>query len=237
MPRPIRPFALFLLCCGAAAAQGSKADAPSTMLSFRAESDFELTANPGAAHWRGVPGIVSSHDRYGKPVEGARTEVRSRWTASNLYFLFVSDYQSMNLRDNPSRITETWGIWDNDVVEVFIGHDLERIGLYKEFEVTPQEEWVDLDVDRGRKGKEVDWLWNSGMRARSFIDHERRRWYCEIQLPWASIDKREPKAGNELRLNLYRIEGHNPNRKFITWQPVNSPSYHSPEAFGRLRLH
>lgn len=207
------------------------------MLSFQAANDFALTASPWAPAWRGLPGVETSNDRYGKPVDGARTAIRSRWTETNLYFLFVSDFQQMNLRDNPVRISETWGIWDNDVVEVFIGSDLERIGLYKEFEVTPQEEWVDLDVDRARKGREVDWLWNSGIEARSFIDQEQKRWYCEIRIPWASIDSRPVKAGNELRLNLYRIEGRNPDRRYIAWRPVNNPSYHTPEAFGRLRLH
>jgi hypothetical protein len=39
-----------------------------------------------------------------------------------------------------------------------------------------------------------------------------------------------------MRINLYRIEGPPPNRKFIAWQPTGSASYHVPEAFGRLRL-
>ncbi len=56
-----------------------------------------------------------------------------------------------------------------------------------------------------------------------------------MQIPWSSIDPRPVQAGNELRLNLYRIEG-GPNRKFIAWQAVNSESYHTPEKFGRLRL-
>ncbi len=58
------------------------------------------------------------------------------------------------------------------MVEAFIGHDLANIDLYKEFEVSPQGEWVDLDVDRKRQGKEVDWLWNSGFHFKTRIDRD-----------------------------------------------------------------
>jgi hypothetical protein len=57
-----------------------------------------------------------------------------------------------------------------------------------------------------------------------------------MQIPWKAIDPRTIAAGNELRLNLYRIEGGPVKRKFIAWQPVQSESYHTPEKFGRLRL-
>ena len=47
---------------------------------------------------------------------------------------------------------------------------------------------------------------------------------------------RAPKDGPEMRLNLYRCQGPPPDRKYINWQPVNNESFHTPEAFGRLRL-
>jgi hypothetical protein len=39
-----------------------------------------------------------------------------------------------------------------------------------------------------------------------------------------------------LRINFYRAQGSDPDRKYITWQPVRRPSFHSPEAFGTLKL-
>jgi hypothetical protein len=39
-----------------------------------------------------------------------------------------------------------------------------------------------------------------------------------------------------MRINLYRCQGKPPERKLINWQPVNNDSFHTPEAFGRLRL-
>lgn len=201
------------------------------------KADFPLTANPKNAVWAAAPSVTTSHDRYGKPVTGAETVIRSRWTEKHLYFLFVSRYETLHLKSNPSVKEETWGLWDYDVVEVFIGHDLERIHLYKEFEVSPQNEWVDLDVDKSKgEGKTVDWKWNSGFESRTRVDEAAKTWICEMRIPWPSIDARKPRAGNELRLNLYRIEGAPPNRKFIAWQPVQALSYHTPERFGRLRL-
>jgi hypothetical protein len=39
-----------------------------------------------------------------------------------------------------------------------------------------------------------------------------------------------------MRINLYRIQGPPANRKHVNWQPVNRDRFHTPEAFGRLRL-
>jgi hypothetical protein len=37
-------------------------------------------------------------------------------------------------------------------------------------------------------------------------------------------------------VNFCRIQGPLPGRKFVAWQPTNSPSYHVPESFGHMRL-
>ncbi|MCL4850355.1 MAG: carbohydrate-binding family 9-like protein [Bryobacteraceae bacterium] len=207
-----------------------------TMKSFRVEADLAPSADPDSERWKAVPGVFAERDPFGKPLPEARTEVRSIWTGQNLYFLFISRYETLYPRPNPTPEKEAWGLWDYDVVEVFIGSHLENINLYKEFEVSPDGEFIDLDVDRSRKGKEVDWKWNSGMRYKTQIDSGRKVWTCEMQIPWKSIDTRTPKPGNELRLNLYRIEGGPPSRKYIVWQPIHNPSYHTPERFGRLLL-
>lgn len=200
------------------------------------ERDPELAADPEAPAWRGVAGVVTSNGRFGEPIPGARTEIRSRWTDENLYFLFVSRFESMYLISGPPKTdVDTWGLWDYDVVEVFIGWDLSEIRRYKEFEVSPRGEWIDLDVDR-TKPKGIDAAWNSGMRVKTRVDETAKTWYCEMQIPWRSIDTRRPAAGNQLRLNLYRIEGGPAERKYLAWRPIFSPSYHTPEGFGLLRL-
>lgn len=219
----------------AIAAQLISAAEPGVMTTHRASSDFDLSADPDSSHWK-VSGVIADKDALGKLLPEARTEIRSRWTSKNLYFLFIGKYESLYSRPNPDPQKEAWGLWEYDVAEVFVGNDLKNIHLYKEFEVSPDGEFIDLDVDKLRKGKEVDWLWNSGFRYKTKIDQEKKIWICEMQIPWSSIDPRDPKAGNELRLNLYRIEGAPPNRKYIAWQTVGNPSFHTPEKFGRLIL-
>jgi hypothetical protein len=115
---------------------------------------------------------------------------------------------------------------------------MNHIGRYKEFEISPQGEWVDLDVDRERPGEEIDWEWDAvGMEWLTRVDDTAKLWYCAMRIPWKAIaPDAAPRPGREYRLNLYRIEGADPNRKFIAWRPVNAPSFHTPSAFGMLRL-
>jgi hypothetical protein len=197
--------------------------------------EFSLTANPKAKHWKKAKPVVTNLDRYGVAIPGARTEVRSVWTPKFLSFLFISHFETQYLKPNPEKVKETPGMWDYDVVEIFLGPDVKNVGKYLEFEVSPQDEWVDLDCDKSRKGSVCDIHWDAGMEYRNHVDLTKKVWVSEIRLPWKAIDQREPKAGNDFTLNLYRIEGKDP-RKYITWQPVQSPSFHTPERFGRLIL-
>lgn len=206
------------------------------MRSPRFRGDLPLTADPAQAPWRNIPPVVAAQDRYGKALPAARTEIRSLWTERHLYFLFASHYEHMHLQKPAKPKEESWGLWDYDVVEVFIGWDPSRIHAYKEFEVSPQGEWVDLDIDRSRKPPAVDWTWNSGFEFQTRVEPNKKIWFCEMRIPWKSIDPRPPAAGNVLRLNLYRIEGPPPRRKFIAWSPVFNESFHTPERFGTLQL-
>ena len=101
----------------------------------------------GFGFWRGAPAVFLENDARGNPVPGFRTEVRSRWTAANLYFLFICPFEQLYLKPNPRADIETNELWNWDVAEVFIGSDFKNIRRYKEFEVSPQAEWVDLDLN------------------------------------------------------------------------------------------
>ncbi len=228
----LKQYCLVLALC----APAGFADGPGVAVSHRAPADFALTADSDAAAWRDVAGIFMDHGPKGDPVAGHRTEVRSRWTSNNLYFLFICPYQELHLHPHPSRTTETNQLWDWDVAEVFIGTNFENIHRYKEFEMSPQAEWVDLDIDSTKMGNADAWLWNSGFEVKARIDASRKIWYGEMRIPIKSIDDRPPAAGIEMRINFYRCQGADPNRKYIAWQPTHSATFHVPEAFGRLRL-
>lgn len=224
------------LACSLCVGTPAWADGPGLMVSSKSSKDFPLSADPTAKQWKHVHGVIADRSPFGKPLPEARTEIRSRWTDQNLYFLFISRYDTLYLKPDPNLAADTGGLWDYDVDEVFIGNDLKNIQVYKEFEVSPQGEFVDLDIDRNRKPEQGDIGWNSGWHVRARIDKQRKLWFCEMQIPWKAVAVHPPTVGEQFRLNLYRIEGGPDVRKYVVWQVTNSPSFHTPESFGRLRL-
>ncbi len=206
------------------------------IVSKRAKSDFTLTTDPNSPSWKAVAGVVTDSGRRGEPVPNHRTEIRSVWTPQNLYLLFICQYEELNLKANPSTTTETNKLWEWDVAEAFIGTDFNDIKHYTEYQVSPQGEWVDLDIDRKPSPAKHDVDWNSGYEVKARVDAANKVWYGAMRIPMAKFEKRKPKVGLEMRANFYRIQGPPSNKKFINWQPVNNDNYHTPEAFGRLRL-
>jgi hypothetical protein len=214
----------------------ARADGPGVIRSAYSKKDFALTADPAAKQWKGVKPVVAELDHFSKPVPGHRTEIRARWTKDNLYFLFVCPYEELFLKDNPSLTTETNKLWNWDVAEVFVGADFKNIRHYRELQLSPQGEWVDLDIDRDKPNPEGGWLWNSGFQVKARIDRDKKIWYGEMQIPIRSIDARPAKAGHQMRINFYRIQGPPSARRMLCWQPTGARNNHMPEAFGRIEL-
>jgi hypothetical protein len=191
---------------------------------------------PCSTFWSGATRVVAEGDFIGEPVAGHRTEILMQWTAANFYLLFVCPYEKLHLKPDPDLKAETYGLWNWDVAELFIGDDFSNIRRYKEFEVSPQGEWVDLDVDLDNPPHESGWVWQSGMQSAARIDVESNTWFAFMRIPWDAISKRPAAAGDKFRVNFYRCQGSDPERKFIAWQPVHRPSFHTPECFGTLAL-
>jgi len=227
-----RVRALLLVSCGALMAGAAE---PNVITSRKAKADFALTADPAAPAWKGVPATIADRDRRGAPVPGHRTEIRTLWTSKNLYLLFVCPYEELYLKPDPTTSAETNKLWEWDVAEAFLGTDFKNIKQYKEYQVSPQGEWVDLAIDRGAQPPSHDASWNSGFEVKARLDRTARVWYGEMRIPMESLGVKAAKAGVEMRANFYRLQGPAP-RKYVLWQPVNSDSYHTPEAFGLLRL-
>lgn len=206
------------------------------MVSVRAEADVALDTNFNSSFWKEARPVVADHDNFGKLVPGHATEIRSRWTDGNLYFLFVCPYEELYLKPHPTTTKETNELWNWDVAEVFIGADFQNIRRYREFEVSPQGEWVDLDIDLSNPHPEGGWLWNSGFQVSTRIDQSSKIWYAALQIPWAAIDSHPAKVGAEFRMNLYRSQGPPKNHRSITWQSTLNANFHVPERFGLLKL-
>ena len=186
--------------------------------------------------WRAALPVYMDSDANGNPVPKYRTEVRTRWTKQYLYFLFVCAYEQLNLKPNPKTSSETYELWNWDVAEVFIGADFKDIKRYKEFEVSPQGEWIDLDIDLHKPHHEEGWNWNSGFQVCARIDRDAHVWYAAMKIPYSAIDTRPAAAGNVLRINLFRSQGPASSRHEIAWQAPMANTFHVPERFGLLKL-
>ena len=225
-----RVLLVLISCCGSVFA------ADGIIHSRWADSDSQLDTNPISSFWRGSEAIYMDSDAHGKPEPKYRTEIRTRWTKQNLYFLFVCPYEALNLTPNPNTSAETNELWNWDVAEAFIGADFKNIKRYKEFEISPQGEWVDLDIDLDRQHDDNGWKWNSNFEVSSRIDKATHVWYGAMRIPYAAIDSRPAAAGNTLRINLFRCQGPTSRRHYIAWQPPMRDSFHVPERFGTLKL-
>jgi hypothetical protein len=199
------------------------------------EKELGLTLDPNSDAWSQAPRVQAGRDKAGEPIGGAPTEIRSRWTKQNLYLLYICPYDELNLKPDPDPATETPRLWNWDVAEAFIGSDFERIGRYKEFQVSPQSEWVDLAIDRDDPKGQEGMKWNSGYAVNARIDADAKIWYGVMRIPFSAIDGRVPERGRELRIGLYRIAGVN-LKKHYAWRPTGQNTFHVPQAFGTLRL-
>jgi len=210
------------------------ADQP--IASVHAAKDVPLDTNTKSEFWRGARPVYLTVDIHGKPVPKYRTEVRTRWTDKNLYFLFICPYEKLNLKPDPKTDVETNQLWNWDVAEVFIGSDFQNIKRYREFEISPQGEWVDLDIDLNSLHHENGWTWNSGFESSARIYRNAHIWYGAMKIPYSAIDPRPAMPGNVLRANLFRSQGPKSKHYEITWHAPMAETFHVPQQFGLYKL-
>ncbi len=227
---PIFQVLVLIGCCSSVFA------ADTVMQSRWADADPQLNTNPASTFWQGSQPVYIEMNAHGQVEPKYKTEVRTRWTRKNIYILFICPYEQLNLKPNPETSAETNGLWNWDVAEAFIGSDFANIKRYKEFEISPRGEWVDLDIDLDRQHDDSGWKWNSGFEVSARIDQAAHVWYGAMKIPYASVDTRPAEVGNTLRINLFRCQGASPDRKYLAWQPPMRDSFHTPEKFGTLKL-
>ena len=239
MPVPFHSRLSFILAITAMASfaqLASSASPVSIITATLAARDVPLTTDPTSDFWSQSKPVFITGDTFGNPVPSHRTEIRSRWTHDSLYLLFISPYEELNLKPSPDTSSETNQLWNWDVAEAFIGADFENIHRYKEFELSPQGEWVDLDIDLDKKGDHDAWKWNSGFKVSARIDSSHKIWYGAMRIPFSSLSFQTPTPGQKFRINLFRCQGPMATRHYLSWQPSMSKTFHVPERFGTLVL-
>jgi hypothetical protein len=120
---------------------------------------------------------------------------------------------------------------------MFLGDDWSNIQHYREFEIAPTGDRIDLAIDLA--AKTYDHTWDSGWQTEARIDKDAKVWYAAARIPLSAVTGKHVKAGDKWRANLYRIDGlgADPVRHFMCWQPTcvqNRDPNHVPEHFGTL---
>lgn len=165
----------------------------------------------------------------------AQTEVRSLWTPHSVYFGFFCPYQELNIYPDEDPVPERWELWKRDVAEVFINPFPEQIRHYWEFEVAPNNQWIDLEIDLD-KDPFHDAGWDSSFLHATRVDPNARVWTCEMRIPVSSFGLDGVTEGSLWRVNFFRCDGlgGDDKRRFLAWSPTGKRNFHVPERFGRL---
>ena len=196
-------------------------------------SEIELNASQAAEDWKKARPVVFCSDWQGKnPDPGRETKVRVLWTWRTLYLRFECRYRELYVFADAPRDGRRDHLWERDVAEAFLQPDPSRARFYKEFEVSPNGMWIDLDISPNGLAD-----LKSGLQRSVFLDEESRTWTAELAIPLkaltASFD-----SNAVWRVNFYRIEATKEPRKYLAWQPTGTPqpNFHVPSAFGTLRF-
>ncbi len=190
--------------------------------------DFVADADLTKKVWEIASRIIfDTSYRPGERFPEARTEVASLWSKYTELYTYAGEDVSQ----------ERWGLWERDVAEVFINPFPDRMNTYFEFEVAPNNQWVDLAIDL-EKTPFYDMSWNSCFDHATRVDELNGTWYCEMQIPLLSLGVEEINPGAEWGINFYRCDGSaDPNtKKALAWSPTTVESFHTPSCFGIIRF-
>jgi alpha-galactosidase len=189
--------------------------------------------------WKHAKWVEFDNDASGRShYPEAETRVASLWTETHIYFAFSSRYDSLNTYEGEDPKAERWQLWDRDVVEVFLNPQPARVNHYFEFEVAPNNQWIDLEIDRTKEPFN-DASWNSGFEHATRIDSEHHVWTTEMRIPLAAMNVKDPRSGTQWRVNFFRAagKGGDDHRKFLAWSIIpEGKTFHVPTRFGILKL-
>jgi alpha-galactosidase len=188
---------------------------------------------PPSNAWRRAKTLQFDADWQGKNSDPQRqTEVRLLWTRKFLYLKFVMRYRLITVFDDTGSNGRRDKLWDRDVAEVFLQPDPTHRRRYKEFEVSPNGFWIDLEIANGA----LQHL-KSGLQRRVSINQVKKTWTAELAIPMNSLTQHFAPA-SIWRVNFFRVEGPTEPRFYSSWQPTYTPQpdFHVPEQFGFLKF-
>jgi len=200
-------------------------------VAYRIAEPLDTAGFPSESAWGKSSPVVFNSDWQGKNADPQRqTEVRLLWSSETLFLQFRARYRTISVFLDAEPSGRRDQLWDRDVVEVFIQPDASEPHRYKEFEVSPNGFWIDLDIAPGAK-RDLQ----SNLRRRVSLDEQSHTWTAELAIPTKSISPHAvPQSG--WKVNFYRCEGAEEPRFYSAWRPTHTaqPNFHVPEAFGSL---
>lgn len=202
-----------------------------TAVAFRMADAQDAEGFPTPSSWEVSAPLRFNADWQGKNADPEReTEVRMLWTPQALFVRFRAKYRVITVFPDAERNGRRDQLWDRDVTEIFLQPDPSQLRRYKEFEVSPNGFWIDLDIAPGEKHD-----LKSGLQRRVILNETAKTWIAELALPMKClVDRFDPAA--TWRVNFYRVEGTAEPRFYSAWQATGTPApnFHVPEAFGAL---
>src|SRR5690349_8723088 len=200
-------------------------------LAFRLTGPCDTEAFPAPVSWEHAAPLRFSTDWQGKNAGPEReTEVRLLWTPEILFLRFQARYGTITVFADAEANGRRDQLWDRDVAEAFLQPDRSNLRRYKEFEVSPNGFWIDLDIAPGEKHD-----LKSGLKRRVILDEVQKIWIAELAISMKCLVTRfDPAVA--WRVNFYRVEGAEEPRFYSAWRPTGTdvPNFHVPEAFGEL---
>jgi len=209
------------------------ANSSSEIVAVHVPQAISLNAAKPAVEWEQAGAISFYSDWQGhNPDAGRATQVKVLWSAQSLYLRFECRYRELHLFDDAEANGRRDHLWERDVAEAFLQPDPFLEHCYREFEVSPNGVWIDLDVFPGGIAD-----LRSGLQRSVVLDEKAHAWAAELAIPMKALT-REFDSKVVWRANFYRVEGRTEPRAYLAWQPTHTPepNFHVPTAFGRMRF-
>jgi hypothetical protein len=174
-----------------------------------------------------------------EPPQTLGTGIGVEWNDIGVLIYFRGRFENLRMLSKEKTIevsTKTYKLWEqSDVFEVFIGVHAKQTKLYKEFQVSPDARWIDIDVNKQLGISNHHWY--SGFQCKSFIDEDMKIWTSVFELPWNCFGPNK-KTDDVWYANFYRASGTFHGEELLAWSPTGygEKCFHRPEHFGKIEF-
>ena len=210
---------------------------------YRTPTPITIDARLDEPGWSQASPVGEFHFNRWTQGEKERTVARMLWDEENLYVGYYCHDKHIS-----AYVTERHGpVSKDDCVEIFLGPNPAKVTNYYTFEINA----IGAMLNRCR----TDWwtgppTWEpEGVRYRTSFHGQPKKdesseddhWIVELAIPFRNFARdathTPPRDGDEWRLNLNRLGGRT-NPQSSTWSPLPPEvrSFHTPQAFGRVRF-